>query len=167
VKPELTNVDEIGRLIHIAEHYEKQQPGISRWSQSLVVKGLLKQIYRDFNVDGAWKELVSRDANGDRLLAWNRQNASRLKNKLQFHEGAATDVAAEAQELAMNRSPLFTEPAWRPSDSRVTTLMSPVMVEFGLQTWAEESGDATQPQSYSTSLPQPDVEMPDSEQPYI
>jgi len=125
----------------------------------------LKQVYQDFNVAGAWKELVSRDANGDRLLAWNRQNASRLKNKLQFHEGAATDVAAEAQQLAMNRSPLFTEPSWRPSDSRVTTLMSPVMIEFDL--WAKESGDATQSQPYSTPIPQPDVETQDSDQTYI
>lgn len=166
-KPELTSVNETGRLIHIAEHYEKQHPGMSRWSQSLVVKGLLKQIYRDFNVDSAWKELMSRDANGDRLLAWTRKNASRLQNKLQFHEGAATDVAAEAQRLAQNRSPMFTEPAWRPSDSRVATLMSPAMIEFGLQTWAEESGDPSQSQTYTTSIPQPDVEMPDSEHGYI
>jgi hypothetical protein len=156
-----------GRLIHIAEHYEKQSLGASRWSHSLVVKGLLKQIYHDFNVAGAWKELVSRDANGERLLEWNRQNASRLKKKLQFHEGAATDVAAEAQQLAMNRSPKFTTPVWTTSDSRVTTLTSPILIEFGLQTWPEESGDASQSQQYSTSLPQPDIEMTDSEQTYI
>lgn len=160
-------MDEIGRLIHIAEHYEKQHPGMSRWSQSQVVKGLLKQIYRDFNVDGAWKDLINRDANGDRLLAWTRKNSSRLQNRLQFHEGSAADVAAEALRLAQNRNPVFSEPAWRPSESRVATLMSPVMVDFGLQTWAEESGDATQSQPYSTSLPQQDVEMPDSEKTYI
>jgi hypothetical protein len=157
----------IGRLIHIAEHYEKQNLGVSRWSHSLVVKGLLKQVYQDFNVAGAWKELVSRDSNGERLLEWDGQNAGRLKEKLQYHEGAATDVAAEAQQLAMNRSPRVANPAWTASDSRVMTLTSPIMMEFGLQTWAEESGDSAQSQQYSTSLPGPDVEMTGSEQTYI
>ncbi|KAE9377907.1 hypothetical protein N431DRAFT_500648 [Stipitochalara longipes BDJ] len=153
-----------GRLIHIAEHYEKQNLGTARWSHSLVVKGLLKQFFPGFNVAQAWKELVSRDANGDRLLAWHRKDAIRLKTMLEFHEGAAADIAAEAQQLAMNRTPIHNNLAWSPSDSRVPTLTSPIMVEFGMHTWAEESGE-----SVSTTAVfgyQPDVEMKDNG-PYI
>jgi hypothetical protein len=152
-------------LIHLAEHYEKQNLATARWSQSLVVKGLLKQIYQDFNVAAAWKELVSRDANGDRLLAWNRQNATLLRNRLQFHEGAATDVAAQAQQLAMNRTPRHANPIWSPSDSRVQTLTSPVMVQFGLHTWAEESGEKVSTTTVFNY--QPDVEMMNSHQTFI
>jgi len=154
----------IGRLIHIAEHYEKQHLAISRWSPSLVVKGLLKQIYADFNVSEAWKELASRDANGNRLLEWNKQAARRLKHKLEFHEGAATDVAAEAQQLALNRTPQYSNPAWTSSDSRVTTLTSPVILEYGTQPWPESSaGGASQTRPYSTMVSQPDVEMSNSD----
>lgn len=75
------------------------------------------------------------------------------------------DIAAEAQQLAMNRTPRQANPAWSPSDSRVPTLTSPVMIEFGLHTWAEESGDtASTTAVYSY---QPDVEMVDGQQPYI
>jgi hypothetical protein len=131
----------------------------------LVVKGLLKQIYEDFNVAAAWKELISRDANGDRLLTWSKENATLLKIKLQFHEGAATDVAAEAQQLALNRSPRHVTPTWSPSDSRVPTLTSPVMVPFGLSTWAEEPSATVSTTAVFNY--QPDVEMTDNQQTYI
>jgi hypothetical protein len=130
-----------------------------------VVKGLLKQIYQDFNVADAWKELVSRDANGDRLLAWSRQNAAKLKNKLQFHEGAAVEVAAEAQQLAMNRTPRHANPAWSPSDSRVPTLTNPVTIEFGLHPWLEESSDTISTTAVCNY--RPDIEMTEGSQPYI
>lgn len=136
-----------------------------RWSHSLVVKGLLKQIYADFNVAQAWKELVSRDANGDRLLAWHRIDAARLRRKLEFHEGAATDIAAEAQQLAMNRTPLHANPNWTPSDARVPTLTSPIMIEFGLHTWAEEPSDTISTTAVRNY--QLDVVMTDSGQAYI
>jgi len=81
---------------------------------------------------------------------------------LEFHEGTAVDIAAEAQQLAMNRTPLHSNPAWTPSDSRVPTLTGPV--EFGLHTWAEESGEAVP--TTAVFVYQPDVEMTDSG-PYI
>lgn len=156
-----------GRLIHIAEHYEKQNLGPSpRWSNSMVVKGLLKQIYPDFNVAAAWKEIISPESNGDRLLSWSRKNAGRLIDKLQFHRGTATDVVAEAQRLAWKSSSSYPDHTLRPSD-RVRVVSSPYGTEFGLQTWAEEPCDPSQSKQYWTSHPQPDVEMHNGGQPYI
>jgi len=81
---------------------------------------------------------------------------------LEFHEGSAADIAAEAQQLAMNRTPLHSNPAWSASDSRVPTLTGPI--EFGLHTWAEESGETVT--TTTVFGYQPDIEMTDNG-PYI
>ncbi|KAG4438786.1 hypothetical protein IFR05_005719 [Cadophora sp. M221] len=97
-----------GRLIHLAEHYEKQSEALPPWSASLVVKGLLRQQKRyDFKIFEIWKELMGNSSNCDRLLEWSETTAASLKHKLEFNEGSARDVALEAQRLALfpNLSP--------------------------------------------------------------
>jgi hypothetical protein len=68
------------------------------------VKGLLKQVYSDFNISSCWKELTGRDSNGDQSLEWSIRDASRLQRKLQFHEGTAKAIGMEAYELASGSS---------------------------------------------------------------
>ena len=93
------------------------------------MKGLLKQFSPDFNVAEAWKALVGTTPNSDRSLEWSKDNAKTLKQKLEFHEGSAMEIATEARMLALNFNDEIDSMAWTNADSRVTTLASPV--EFG------------------------------------
>jgi hypothetical protein len=68
------------------------------------VKGLLKQIYHDFNISPHWKELTGRDLNSDQSLEWLERDVVLLKKKLQYHEGTAKAIAVEAYELASGSS---------------------------------------------------------------
>ena len=120
----------IGRINHIAEHYEKQNISVWQWSPSLVVKGLLKQFSPDFKVGEAWKALVGSTPNSDRSLEWSKDNAKILKQKLEFHEGSATEIATEARMLASNFNIEIDSMAWTTNpDSRFPTIASPI--EFG------------------------------------
>ncbi|TVY49581.1 hypothetical protein LOCC1_G000523 [Lachnellula occidentalis] len=118
-----------GRINHIAEHYEKQNVSVWQWSPSLVVKGLLRQFSPDFKVSEAWKALVGSTPNSDRSLEWSKDNAKILKQKLEFHEGSAMEIATEARMLASNFNVEMISMAWTIPDSRVPTLASPI--EFG------------------------------------
>lgn len=100
-----------GRLIHIAEHYENKSSPTPQWSQSLMIRGLLKQCHKHFNIAGAWKALLGcKDPNGDRLLEWSKADATMLKRKLEFHEGTPRELATEAYRLAINPSAAAANP---------------------------------------------------------
>ncbi|KAF4636922.1 hypothetical protein G7Y89_g1153 [Cudoniella acicularis] len=122
------------RLNHIAEHYEKQNVNNRRWSSSLVVTGLLKQVHQDFNVLGAWNALAG-VAPIDGLLHWSREDASNLRRKLEYHEATPEALAREAFSLGskhLERKPLV----WTNADSRVATLTAPVdFSELEKETW--------------------------------
>jgi hypothetical protein len=104
-----------GRLIHIADHYENQSVHISQWSSSLVIKGLLKQFQKNFNVAQAWKEIVRHEPFGDRLLEWSKEDAVLLKRKLEFHKGTPRELAAEARRLAKAPYGVVDHSNWTPS----------------------------------------------------
>jgi hypothetical protein len=91
-------------LDHIADHYEKENLNISQWSRSLVVKGLLKQVYADFNIVAAWKELIGQSPTGDRLMEWSRHHAATLKQRLEFHDGSVENITAQTLKLATKAS---------------------------------------------------------------
>ncbi|KAH6722436.1 hypothetical protein BKA61DRAFT_175728 [Leptodontidium sp. MPI-SDFR-AT-0119] len=130
-----------GRLIHLAEHYEKQPHPRPRWSASLVVKGLLRQQMRyDFKIFEIWKELMGNSPNCDRLLEWSESTASSLKHKLEFNEGFARDIALEAQRLALLPNPSSGHVKWTSGDSRVTTLITPMVDEVRVEQWQQQSG---------------------------
>jgi hypothetical protein len=74
------------------------------WSHSLVVKGLLKQAYPDFNISEYWKEISGRDFSSDRSLEWSKEDAILLERKTQFHEGNPEAIAMEAYRLAIRFS---------------------------------------------------------------
>lgn len=78
-----------------------------RWSETFVVKGLLKQSFADFNVSKCWKYLIGKDPNGDRSLEWSKEDAVLLQTMLRFHQGTPEDVAIEAYELARASSSLL------------------------------------------------------------
>jgi len=105
----------IGRLIHIADHYENQSVHVSQWSSSLVIKGLLKQCQKNFNVAQAWKEIVRRDPTGDRWLEWSPKDAMLLKRKLEFHDGTPRELATEARRLAKPPYVALENSSWIPS----------------------------------------------------
>lgn len=88
----------VGRMIHLAEHYEKQPTEISRWSRSLVVKGLLKQAKSNFNVIQAWKNLAGDEPSG--AVEWSKESAIALKHRLEYHDGTPQQLAKEAFKLA-------------------------------------------------------------------
>lgn len=121
----------IGRINHIAEHYEKQNISVWQWSPSLVVKGLLKQFSPDFKVGEAWKALVGSTPNSDRSLEWSKDNAKILKQKLEFHEGSAVEIATEARMLASNFNVEIDSMGWTNPVSRVPNLASPIDFEKG------------------------------------
>jgi hypothetical protein len=125
-------------LIHIADHYEKQNLNISQWSRSFVVKGLLKQVYANFNIAAAWKELIGQSPNGDRLIEWSRHHAATLKQRLEFHDGSVEDITALALKLATKASLESSHIPWTSIDSRVTILTSPIgLLGFELGNWTE------------------------------
>jgi len=110
-----TNPLHTGRLIHIADHYENQSVHISQWSSSLVIKGLLKQFQKNFNIAQAWKELIRHDPFGDRFLEWSTEDAMLLKSKLEYHRGTARELAAEARRLAKPPYGFVENSSWTPS----------------------------------------------------
>jgi hypothetical protein len=88
----------IGRLDHIAEHFENRLD-ISQWSHSLMIIGLLKQPKPEFNVLEAWRSIV--DPDDDRCLEWSREDAAELKSKLEYRRGSPLELAREAFRTAM------------------------------------------------------------------
>lgn len=113
-----------GRLAHISDHYEKQNVDPRQWSHSLVVKGLLKQVYCDFNILEAWAAL----GNGlpaEESLEWSEADAQILKRKLEYHEGTPENLGREAQALSSGNRQV-EESMWTKLDSRVATLTSPL-----------------------------------------
>ncbi|KAG4417699.1 hypothetical protein IFR04_009138 [Cadophora malorum] len=128
------------RFIHIAEHYEKQVGPLPRWSMSLVIKGLLRQQKRDdFKIYEIWKELMGASPNSDRLIEWSEAASASLKRKLEFNEGSAREVATEAQRMALFPNPSLGQVAWTSDDSRVTTLVTPMVLEIGVEPWQEHT----------------------------
>ncbi|CZR59749.1 uncharacterized protein PAC_09643 [Phialocephala subalpina] len=91
-----------GRMIHLADHYEKQPTSTPRWSRSLVVRGLLKQakLEASFNVANAWRNLTGDEPTSDREVHWPKESAISLKHRLEYHDGTPEQLAAEAFRLA-------------------------------------------------------------------
>ncbi|KUJ11957.1 uncharacterized protein LY89DRAFT_217216 [Mollisia scopiformis] len=83
-----------GRMLHLADHYEKQPNNVPRWSRSLVVRGLLKQAKSDFNVIQVWKSLIGDEASG--TVEWSKESALSLKHRLEYHSGTPEQLAKEA-----------------------------------------------------------------------
>jgi hypothetical protein len=151
-------------LIHITDHYEKQNFNISQWSHSLVVKGLLKQVYANFNIAAAWKKLIGPPPNGDRLIEWSRHNAATLKHSLEFHDRSVEDVAAQALKLATKASLESSHIPWASTGSRETILTSPIgLLGFDLENWTEAGMIAPYPAAHTPG----DIEMADSGISYI
>ncbi|TAQ91539.1 hypothetical protein B7494_g174 [Chlorociboria aeruginascens] len=129
------------RLIHIAEHYEKENLSISQWSHSNVVKGLLKQ-FQGFDVSKAWKDIVGRAPRSDRLLEWSKEDAAMLQGKLEAHQGTPQQLAAEARRLAIQSPQQLQDSAWSDGDSRAATLASVMLVDGARNAWLQpSSGD--------------------------
>ena len=151
-------------MIHITDHYEKQNFNISQWSHSLVVKGLLKQVYANFNIAAAWKKLIGPPPNGDRLIEWSRHNAATLKHSLEFHDRSVEDVAAQALKLATKASLESSHIPWASTGSRETILTSPIgLLGFDLENWTEAGMIAPYPAAHTPG----DIEMADSGISYI
>ncbi|KAH8685707.1 hypothetical protein BGZ60DRAFT_522989 [Tricladium varicosporioides] len=126
-----------GRLTHIADHYEKQNVDPKQWSHSLVVKGLLKQVYYDFNILEAWVALGS-GLLVEESLEWSEVDAETLKRKLEYHEGAPEDLAREARALSSSNQKA-EDLIWTKADSRVATLTSPLdLSEMEKGPWSEK-----------------------------
>jgi len=148
----------------MADHYEKQNLNISQWSRSLVVKGLLKQVYANFNIAAAWKELIGQPPNRDRLIEWSRHNAATLKHRLEFHDGSVEDIAAQALKLATKASLESSHIPWASTGSRETILTSPIgLLGFDLENWTEAGMIAPYPAAHTPG----DIEMADSGISYI
>jgi hypothetical protein len=112
----------IGRLEHIAEHFEKRAD-ISQWSQSVMIKGLLKQPTAEFNILEAWRTLV--DADDDQFVEWSSKDAADLKMKLEFRRGTPVDLAQEAFARARmraneDRMEVIDGPMWTDHDRMET-----------------------------------------------
>jgi len=131
-----------GRIIHIAEHYEKQNANVSKWSPSLVVKGLLKQFDYAFNVAKAWKEFVGQTPNSDRLLEWPEHNAS-LK-------------------LAIKPPPKPGNPRTSPNSKAVVHTSPMNFLGSELRGWSSSSEAMTQAPTYATIQRPRDFDMLDS-----
>jgi hypothetical protein len=156
-----------GRLSHVASHYENQSLQISQWSQSLVIKGLLKQFQPSFNIAATWKALGG-TPDWDRPLEWSKRDAEALKRKLEYHEGSAQTLAAEARRLAKGLDVKIEESGWSAPDSRTATLTSPIPFEAPMEKpWPEHFEMAHQQASFLASLGQTDVEMQDQGIPYF
>ena len=118
----------IGRLSHIAEHYEREPLFATQWSISLVVRGLLKQCRPKFNVAKAWDELGGRAPNRDRQLIWSTKDAEALKRKLEFHEGTPQELAREAKKLAvMPYAPALQ--VWIDAEAKSTPSIDPALLK--------------------------------------
>ncbi|TVY88833.1 hypothetical protein LAWI1_G003905 [Lachnellula willkommii] len=76
-----------------------------------------------------WDALVGSTPNSDRSLEWSKDNAKILKQKLEFHEGSAVEIATEARMLASNFNVEIDSMGWTNPASRVPTLASPI--DFG------------------------------------
>ena len=130
----------------------------------MVVKGLLKQVYANFNIAAAWKKLIGPPPNGDRLIEWSRHNAATLKHRLEFHDGSVEDIAAQALKLATKASLESSHIPWTSTDSRVTILTSPIgLLGFDLENWTEAGMIAPYPAAHTPG----DIEMADSGISYI
>jgi len=107
---------------------------------SLVIKGLLRQQKRDdFKIYEIWKELMGASPNSDRLIEWSEAASASLKRKLEFNEGSAREVATEAQRMALFPNPSLGQVAWTSDDSSVTTLVTPMVLEIGVEPWQEHT----------------------------
>lgn len=104
------------------------------------MKGLLKQVYPDFDVASAWRTLIGGAPNGDRYLQWSKDEANNLRRKLEFHEGTPGAIAAEAQAIAAELVGDADNFAWTEVDSRVPTLTSPIdYAEIEKGSWGKDS----------------------------
>lgn len=122
------------------------------------MKGLLKQVYHDFNVSEPWKRLIAGIPTGERLLEWSPPAAAALKQKLEFHEGSPQDIAEEAYQLALENSPAEDLRPWNASDS-----VTPMVLELGVASWQDStSRRVSQAHPY-----RPDIEMVDGDTRYI
>jgi len=123
--------------MHIANYYENQPLHISHWSQSLVIKGLLKQVHNGFDIARAWNKILRNNPDYERFLEWLEPELTVLRRKLEFHEGTPHELAAEAFRLA--KGPEFLKQAGlaaRNARSHGTPQM-----EF--EDWNPASGTAT------------------------
>jgi len=142
-----------GRLSHIARHYEVQPSlHIDRWSISLVIKGLLSQCHSDFNIAGAWKDLVGATPNSDLSIEWSNEDASRLKHKLEFLKGTPQELAAEAWRLAKHQSIPVDHSSWTTSESNPLT-------DLARGGWLDTSSQRLQASQFALSTEQADAEM--------
>ena len=142
----------IGRLSHIAEHYEGESSFKAPWSINLVVKGLLKQCQREFNIAKAWKELIGRAPNRDRQMTWSVKDAAVLKRKLEFHEGTPEELAKEGKKLAIVQFAPALQ-VWLDADLKTIAAIDPALLK---QT------QKTNHPSISTSDSKWDIKMQDN-----
>jgi len=94
---------------------------------------------------------------GERLLEWSPPAAASLKQKLEFHEISAEDVAVEAYQLALENSPAMNLRPWNATDS-----VTPIVLELGVASWqTSTSRRVSQAHPYP-----PDIEMTDGDTRY-
>ena len=77
--------------------------------------------------------------NSDRLIEGSEAASASLKRKLEFNEGSAREVATEAQRMALFPNPSLGQVAWTSDDSSVTTLVTPMVLEIGVEPWQEHT----------------------------
>lgn len=137
----------------------------ARWSESRVIKGLLKQC-QEFNIAAAWKKImIMAQAPGRTLhLKCSMENAEILKHKLEFNEGTPQGLAEEVFRVAVNTHSTTTDLRETRSRSWTKTLTSSSMEPgSGRRTWPDAlmSGNH-QTLPFSTPPDQMDVHMQDA-----
>lgn len=94
------NLVNLGRLAHFATHYE--DPAFTSFESLNIeteIEGLLKQNQAGFDIASEWQNART----GNPYIGWDKEDAILLRDRLEHHEGTASQIAELARALSMKR----------------------------------------------------------------